>query len=545
MSVISRKLPSEVDGIFIGSGHNALVAANYLSRAGARTLVLESQSAIGGGLRTEELTLPLFKHNLGAFFVRWTPEYRIWQDLKLGEYGLQSIVPDIQMGLPLRDGAGLVTYRSIEQSVASISKFSQRDAQTYKQVYAEFGDLAKRIIDPLRHAPPIPDDELESLLKQSSMGRRYMEIAAYTPLDLVRELFEHEVVRTLLLFNIATRAYLPLLNTPGTGHIAIVALLASHGAAMVRGGTHRIAHALASSLFNHGGIIITDAKVEQILVEQGRAVGVELSNGQRVFSRHFVCSSLPATVTLGRLVNDSYLDSDLRERLRNYHWNEDSLFGVHLALREPPQYRNVDAGSDLNRAFNYCVGYESSSDLELEMYRILEAAQTDTAAFQAGVPSLFDSSQSPPGYSTAFAWKFVPSRSANGGAVGWTGEEEEKLAGRMLALWQQYSPNLREAEIAHAVLSPLDTERFIPSMILGDRHHGSYHPDNFYANRPEPGLSHYGTPIQGLYHCGSATHPGGSITGQPGYNAASVIANNFGYNLWWRPSSPREALLSL
>lgn len=538
---MSLQWPSEVDGIFIGSGHNALVAAAYLGRAGCRTLVLESQATIGGGLLTEELTLPCFKHNLTAYFSRWTPAYPIWKDLDLGRFGFSATVPEVQMALPLADGGGLVTYHSLDQSLAAIKRFSPRDAATYGEVFPEFLTIVKSLIGPLRFAAPLPQDELTKLLRDRPLGRRLLELSERSPLELVCELFEHEVVRAMLLFNIATRAYLPLLETPGTGYMVLLAMVASHNTAIVMGGSSCAARALASAAYAAGSLLVNRAPVERVLVDNGRAVGVELRDGRQVRARRFVCSCLPAATTLGRLVDARHLDPDLRRAaVDEYHWHEDCLFGVHLALKEAPVYRDTQVSDDLNQALNHAIGYESSADFVRDMESIRRREVPAPPGIQVGVPTHFDPSQAPPGFATAFAWQFVPREPAQGGAKLWDGTASDELATAMLARWRDYAPNLGEAELSRALHTPRDTERMLPSMVLGDRHHGSYHPDNFDANRPHPLLSQYRSPIAGLYHCGSSTFPGGSFTGQPGYNAARAIAEDLGLELWWQPRTQRE-----
>jgi len=540
-------LPDEVDGIFIGGGHNNLVAANYLGRAGAQVLVLESQSKLGGGLATEEVTLPLFKHNLHAYFVRWTPNYRIWNDLQPSRYGLETFVPEVQNGIPFRAGGGLVTYNTIEKSLAVMRTISPKDADTYGRLYAEFGEMVQKIIDPLYFSPPLPSDELETLLSRSKLGRRFLELNRYAPLDLVRELFEHEAIRTLVLFNVSVRGYLPVLDAPDGGYVVLLALFGSHHGAMIKGGSYEAAHALAAAAFACGGVAATNTKVERILVEQGRATGVELSDGRRVRARKFICSNLAAPLTLGHLVEPQHLDTDLRQATQSYTWNAESLFGIHLALREPPHYRGVEPDAPLQQALNYWVGYETSDDFIADMHQIRnETIPNNVGALHISVPTRFDSSQAPPGYSTAFAWQFVPNRLADGDTEIWDqGTVSQDFAASMVARWQEYAPNLAEAEIARTIHSPSDTQRHVPSMLFGDRHHGSQHPNNVFANRPHPSLSNYRTPIKGLYLSGAATHPGGSFTGQPGYNAATVIAQDLEYDTWWRPRHARDVLVEL
>jgi phytoene dehydrogenase-like protein len=542
MTISQTPVPAAVDGIIIGGGHNGLIAANYLARAGAQVLVLESQARIGGGLSTEEITLPLFKHNLHAYFVRWTPNYRIWDDLELSRYGMNTLVPEVQNVVPLRSGGALISYNSLERSLAAIREFSPRDAETYARVYAEFEAIVQQIVDPLRFAAPLPAGELEMLLSRSKLGRRYLELTRYAAFDLVCELFEHEAVRALVLFNVAIRAYLPVLDVPGTGYIVPLALFGSHHGAMVLGGSYQAAQALAAGVFDHGGMVVTKAKVERILVEQGRATGVELSDGRRVQARRFICSNVPSALTLTRMIEPQHLDSGLREAVSAYRWNDEALFGVHLALREPIRYGQSDPEDPINHSLNYCVGYETSADFIRDMEWIRRRTIPIEPALHIGSPTVFDPNQAPPGCGTAFAWQFVPTRPAAGGPDIWDESETEAFGELMVKKWSEYAPNLAGAEIARGLHSPLDTVRHVPSMVLGDRHHGSYHPDNFDANRPHPSLSNYRTPITGLYHCGSDSYPGGSFTGQPAYNAVTTIARDLGYEIWWNPKEPGEVL---
>jgi phytoene dehydrogenase-like protein len=532
---------AEVDGVFVGGGHNALVAATYLAHAGVRVLVLESAPRAGGGLYGGAITLPGFHHPLGAYFSRWTPGYRIARDLDLDRHGLSTVLPDVQTALPLSSGGGLVTYRSVLATADAIAQFSKRDARRYAKEYPAFEEIALRVIAPLRFAAPLPRGERDALLEQSDLGRRFLALERRAPLDVVRDLFEHEVVRALVLFHVATRGYLPVLDVPGTGYMVAQALVASHTTVVHPGGPPAAARALVSALTSAGGAVATSSTVARIVVEDGRAAAVELADGRRVRARRFVCSSLPPALTLGRLVEARHLTPELRRVAEGAHAQEDCLFGVHLALREAPRYRGVAAHADLHRALNHCVGYESSGDLLREMVAV-RAGAARGAALQGAVPSLFDPGAAPPGSATAFAWTFVPRVPEGGGPARWDGPAAAALADAVLERWRAYAPNLGSAELARAIHSPRDTERAVPSMILGDRHHGSYHPDNYDDNRPSPALSGYATPIPGLYLCGASTYPGGSFTGQPGYNAATRIARDLGVRAWWGPRTVREAL---
>lgn len=544
MVTVQQPIPDETDIIFIGAGHNAMVCAAYLTRAGLSALLLESQPRVGGGVTTEEATLPLFKHNLHAFFVRLTPSFRIWRDLDLTRYGIETIFPDAQNAIPFRDGGGFVNYRSLDKSIAEIARFSAADAERYRPRFEEYREIVERVIEPMRLAPPLSPTEEEELLSRSPLGRRYLELARQSALDLCMNDFENEHLRALLLFNVAVRGYLPVLDVPGTGYVYLMALTNCHNGGCVRGGTYEAARALAACVYDSGGMMATNARVERVIVENGRATGVELADGRTVKARKAVISNLTAEHTLMRLVGASHLSPALAEAVGAYKWNSEALFGVHLALRDAPRYPGSGAMPALDQALNYAVGYETSAELITHMHEIRANQIPARPAFHAGVPTLHDPSQAPPGFHTAFAWQFVPSQPADGGPERWK-EHAEAYADQIVAQWQTYAPNLAEAGVARYVHSPIDTAWQVPSMFYGDRHHGSYHPDNFGYNRPHPSLSGYRTPIDGLYLCGAGMHPGGSFTGYPGYNAAGVIGRDLGVDLWWKPGDVRAALAEL
>ena len=234
-------VPENIDGIFIGGGHNSMVCAAYLAKAGQRVLVLEAASQVGGGTTTDEVTLPNFRHNLHAYFVRWTPEYAVWNDLDLDRYGVNSIFPEAQNAVPFDGGErALVTYSDLDRSVAEIARLSAKDAETYRRLYTEYTELTQLVDTPMRFGPPLPADEMHELLSASKLGRKYLAMDTETPLDIVRNAFETEVLRSLILFNVSVRGYVPNLDVTGIGSIVALALANSQGARLVEGGTYEV-----------------------------------------------------------------------------------------------------------------------------------------------------------------------------------------------------------------------------------------------------------------------------------------------------------------
>ena len=279
-----------------------------------------------------------------------------------------------------------------------------------------------------------------------------------------------------------------------------------------------------------------------IVVGSARAEAVTLQDGRTIKARRAVVSNVPAPITLLDLVGREHLDPTLIAELSSYPWNGEALFGAHLALESPPSFGDPDGAA---AALNLCLGYESSADVERDIAEVRAGSIPSRAALHASVPTLSDPTQAPPGMHTAFGWQFVPSRPHGGDATYWDGAKCESQLNDMVATWTRYAPNIAEAEIARMAHSPLDTQIQVPSMWLGDRHHGLYHPDNFYENRPAAALSEYRTPVGRLYLCGASNHPGGSVNGLAGYNAAGVVADDLGIDKWWRPVHARAALSEL
>jgi phytoene dehydrogenase-like protein len=532
----------EADIVVVGSGPNGLVLANYLARAELEVAVVECAQTIGGGLSTEEVTLPLFKHNLHAFFMRWTPNYLLWTDLELGSSGVRMILPERQNALPTSEGRVLIAYNDPERTKQSIAGFDREDADAFATLLAESERLSATIIEPMRFAPPLGTDERNELLSLSAEGRRFRQLSEMSALDVVKDNFRSEELRALVLFTAALRGYLPVLDVPGTGYVVAQAIAGLVNCRIVEGGSHELAVALAAQLYEHGGTIQTDNGVAEVTVVDGRASGVVLSDGSRVRARRAVVSNVPAPLTLLEMVGRNHLDSSVVSALESYTWNGEALFGTHLALDGPPSFGDQERGIE---ALNLCLGYESSTDVERDLAEVRSGSIPSTVALHASVPTLNDPTQAPPGKHVAFGWQFVPSRPEGNDSSWWTEEMCDKQRDAMVETWVRYAPNIADIELARAAHSPLDTQQVVPSMFLGDRHHGSYHPENSYEFRPAPGLAGYRTPIDRLYLCGSSNHPGGSVNGIPGYNAAGVVAADLGTEPWWRPPDVRSHLRSL
>jgi phytoene dehydrogenase-like protein len=531
----------DYDLVFLGTGHNALVAQAYLARAGLRTLALERAAAPGGGLRTlENPRLPGFLHHPHSFFHRAITRMPWFRDLELERHGVRYLQPELNVAMLLRGGRALEWWTDLDRTVASFAEFSARDAAALRRWTEEFRPIVEKILVPEAQCPPLEPARRRALLERSALGRRLLEVSAWSPLEFVTREFEHDAVRAGLLFFNGLREV--DLRLPGFGH-AIPALLASPAKAqMCVGGSGNLAHGLVADVAAHGGEIRCGVTPREILVRNGRAVGVRLASGDEI-TAGAVVSGLNPQQTFLELLPASAVAAEVRARAERFDYNLLApLFALNVALAEPPRWAAAAARPELERAFMFIVGLERFGQFH-DIVAAHERGQIpDTVAWGA-CPSLFDPSQAPAGRHTAFLWEKLP-YALRGRAEHWD-EAREAHGRRLLETWSGYAPNLRGAVLDAFARSPLDTERELPNMRGGDLLVGSFAQGQIGWNRPFAGAGTYRTPVPGLYLCGGSTHPGGNVTGLCGYNAARVIATDAGKAVWWNPPDIEAALAAL
>ncbi len=299
------------------------------------------------------------------------------------------------------------------------------------------------------------------------------------------------------------------------------------------GGSHRLAHALWRDLAQHGGIMVSDAEVDSIVVDGGRAVGVTLASGEQITARKAVCSTVSVEQTLVQFVDPQHVSAELRERVATKVKHKDwTLFSVHAALDATPQYSAAAFDPDVDRAWVVNLGYASTGDLD-DDWRQIRAGGLPDPRPNAAVNSLYDPTDAPEGYYTGLLRQFAPFSIGADGPAAW--DTLGRWYGqRCLDAWASHAPNMADAVVDWATFSPLDISRKMVNMIGGDWMMGEISLDNMLDERPLPELGQYRTPIEGLYMAGSTQHPHGYITFGPAYNALQVIADDLGIDPWWR-----------
>ena len=535
-------MDAEYDGIILGAGHNSLVLQAYLGLAGLEVLCIERRQVAGGGLTTvEDPRQPGFLHNTHSFYHRAIDQMPWYRDLELERRGADYLEPELNVALLLENGEALVWWTDFERTAESFAQFNAGDAATLRRWRNDFLPIVEEILIPEAQAPPLPVEERRSLLERSAEGRFLLEVSALSPLEFVQREFDDPVIQAGLLFFNGLREV--DLRCPGFGH-HIAALLANPGKAqMCLGGSVRLARALVAAVEENGGEILLQTELRQLIVEGERVTGVQTGDGRRIKARHFVASGLNPQQTFLELLDEERLPRSWRERARAFKYNLLApLFGLYLDLEEAPRYRAVERHAELEEAFMVILGLEHV-DQFAEIVRHHEQGTVPPPVMWGTCPTHFDPTQAPPGKHTAFMWEKLPYR-LGGDPHNWDGQKEEH--GRaMLEVWKKYAPNLEDAVIDSFVRSALDTERTLPNMREGDLLVGAFTDGQVGYNRPFPGAGHYRTCLEGLYLCGSCCHPGGNITGLPGYNSAQVILRDLGIEMDWMPGDIGERLQRL
>jgi len=520
------------DGIILGAGHNGLILAAYAGMAGLKVLCLERRNKVGGGLDTlEDPNHPGFLHNTHSFFHRAVTEMPWYADLELERRGARYLEPELNATLLLRDGRSLEWWTDFTKTEASFAAHSERDAATLRRWRDDFLPIVQKILVPESRQAPLPSDRRRALLKNSAEGRLLLMASEMSPLEFVLQEFENPVIQAGLLFFNGLREV--DLRCKGFGHHIPMLLASQAKAQMCAGGSFALAHALEDAVRHYGGQIRLSTEPRRILFEHGKACAVETVDGQIFQAKNFVASSLNPHQTFLDLIDPNHLPSGLREKAEKFQYNLIApLFGLNLNLSAPPSYKAAEGNPALNRSLMVILGLE-----HFEQYPEIVAAH-DVGKIPGTVmwgcsPTVFDPSQAPLGYHTAFMWEKLPYR-LHGDSANWDAAKDAH-GKAMLDLWQHYAPNLNEAVIDGFTRSPLDVERQFPNMRAGDLLIGAFTNGQIGHNRPFPGAGEYRGGMNGLYLCGSCCHPGGNVTGLPGYNCAQVLLADLGIDTPWAP----------
>ena len=527
----SRPLSPRSDAVIIGGGHNGLVCAFYLARAGLKVRVLERRGIVGGTAVTEEFH-PGFRNSTASYTVSLLNP-KVIADMRLAERGLRIVERPISNFLPQADGGYLKLGGGLERTQAEFRRFSTHDAEVLPAYYDALEGVAEVLRDLALKTPPNAGGGLRSLLAAATQGRRL----AAMPLERQRDTldlftksarafldgwFESEAVKAAFGFDAVVGNYASP-DTPGSAYVLLHHVFGevngkkgAWGHAI--GGMGAITQGMAEACREAGVEIELDAPVARVLVEMGTAVGVRLESGAEVFGAVIVANVGPR-ILYERLIDAADLAPDFLRRMAGFKTGS-GTFRMNVALSELPDFTCLPGKA---MAEHHRSGIIIAPTLDY-----MDRAFTDARRFgwskapivEMLIPSTVDDSLAPPGAHVAslFCQQFAP---VLPDGRSWD-DEREAAADLIVETVDAVAPNFKAAIFGRMILSPLDLERTF-GLAGGDIFHGALSLDQLWAARPVLGHGDYRGPLKGLYMCGAGTHPGGGVTGAPGHNAAREI----------------------
>lgn len=521
------------DALVIGGGHNGLVHAAYLAKAGKKVLVLERRHVVGGATITEEL-VPGFKFLTGAYLISLLRP-QVIQELNLAEHGLE-LLPLESTVVPLQNGNYLADWPDHDMTRRDIMRHSRRDAETYEEFSLTMRRLSLAVKPLLDLFPPDPtslsprDIEQMARIRGALDGMQRRDFYALCRLctmsiaDFLDEWFETEPLKAIKCTSGIIGSFMGV-RSPGSGYVALHHYLGEidgvrRAWAFPKGGTGAFSQAVARAARAFGAEILENAPVARVLIKNGQAYGVALEDG-REFLADRIISNADAKRTFLKLVEREHLPDDFLHDIERFRIRS-AACKVNLALDGLPHFTAVPA--DRQQLLRGSIEIAPSVDYLEQAYDDAKYGGWARAPFMdALIPSLLDPAMAPPGKHIMSLFVEYASSDLVGG---WTEDKKQEFLNVVVDTLSQYAPDLKDKLIAKHIMTPADLEeRF--GLTSGHIFHGELSLHQLLFLKPSPGWAQYRTPVRNLWMCGSSTHPGGCITGAPGRNAALELLKDW------------------
>jgi phytoene dehydrogenase-like protein len=530
-------MTQKYDALIIGAGHNGLVCAFYLARAGLKVRIVERRDVVGGAAVTEEFH-PGFRNSVASYTVSLL-QPKVIADMKLVDHGYRVIERPISNFLPQEDGGYLKLGGGLERTQAEFARFSKHDAAVLPQYYDMLEGVADVLRDLALRSPPNVGDGLKTLIDAAVQGRGLMKLNLSQQRDVLElftksarsfldSWFESEAVKAAFGFDAVVGNYASP-DTPGSAYVLLHHVFGevngNKGAwGHSIGGMGAITQIMAKVCRDLGVEISLEAPVSRVLVDGEKVAGVRLESGEEIVADR-VISNVGPKLLYERLFGDADLKSEFKRRVKGFKAGS-GTFRMNVALSELPKFTCLPEAGEHHQS-----GIIIAPTLDYMDRAFLDAKRdgwSQKPIVEILIPSTVDDSLAPAGQHVAslFCQQFAPElpNKADGSPRDWDAEED-KAADDIISTVEAYAPGFRASVLGRQILSPKGLERKF-GLVGGDIMHGNMSLDQLWSARPILGHGAYRGPLKGLYMCGAGSHPGGGVTGAPGHNcAAEVLAD--------------------
>ena len=521
------------DALIIGAGHNGLVCANYLARAGLTVLVLERRDVVGGAAVTEEIA-PGFRASIFSYLMSLLHP-RIIADLELKRHGLE-VLPCSDMLSPLGGEDYILFSDDIAKTQASFAKFSQADADIYPafdRYLNEAADIVRRLlwetpVDPAKRDWRSFKDGAALLWRHRKIGRklyRIVDLLSMSAYDFLREWFEDDRVMAVLAYYASIGTFAGP-KTPGSAYVIMHHIMGEHtgagGWGFIKGGMGAITQALAASARQKGVDIVTGAAIAEVRIEAGRATAVSTATGETYRAKCIISNASAKTLYLD-LVGAQHLPAEVLREIKAYR-TFSTAFKMNIACERPPQYRILDRvrreGALGNFAYPTYMHIAPDIDYLERAYEDAKHGWYSSRPFLTPVvPTIVDTTLAPEGKHVVNLFGGHAPYTLKGGD--WA-SQKDTFKQTVFDTLEEHAPGFSSDVIEAQLLVAPDIERIV-GLPQGHIFQGELSPDQLFFQRPVSGYADYRTPVQGLYVCGASMHPGGGVSGIPGHNAAREV----------------------
>jgi phytoene dehydrogenase-like protein len=515
---------TDYDAIVVGAGHNGLTAGMVLAKKGLSVLCVEKTPWIGGMATTQEL-FDGFKHNVGAWALLILRD-EVLKILDLEKYGLELIRPHssyCSFGEP--EDKPFVGYTDQEKIAEHIMTEHGEDAVAGLAGIVDYLQKYKDLVDKYMFEKPVPMDKLIAEAPDAETRKILLTTYYGSAIDVIRKFFPDPTKHRCIVGSLCASAIDGTHTGPFTAGSALsmayhYTMGNDYDFRTPRGGIGALSDALLKSFEDHGGKIQCKSPVERILMENGKAAGVELKTGEKITSK-VVLSSLDAHASFFGLVGEEHLPSDFTHAVKEIKY-ENGYIQIQMTLKELPEYTGhlAFANEDnIRSVMAYIPSAEHLSDCWAQYQR---GQVPDSPVSYCAIPTLIDSSLAPEGYYTCTIFShYFPFDIPKGKHK----EYRDLMADRAIGQITRFAPNFRDSIVDKVILTQKYFEKTF-GVTQGDFASGLIHPEQMWDKRPVSGWANYTTPIEGLYMCGSACHPGPGITCIPGLNGANEVLKN-------------------